>query len=538
MRHIRDLKLGFNDAENYRRKDEKDFFNRIFLRDDALDKTCQESTFFLCGEKGTGKTAYAVFLANNDYKNTVSRLVYIRETDYKKFVDMRRNQHLALSDYTDVWKVIIYLLLAEKLASDDQQGELLSRFSRFRQLRSAIDEYYSSAFTPEIVYAFNFAENSEATAALLARFMNEGSQHPRQNAMSRPTQINLLYIQKKFEQALASLELRRSHILFIDGIDIRPSGVSHEQYLECVKGLANAVWSVNSDFLPNIKGSKGRLKVVLLIRPDIFNSLGLQNQNNKIRDNSVLLDWRTTYKEHRTSNIFRLVDKLLASQQGTQPLASGSAWEYYFPFRMLNMRTKKYDDPAFIPLLRLSFYRPRDIVSMLNILQANVTNEGRPSDAVFKAEDLEAAAFKRPYAEYLLGEVKDQFAFYYTEAEYDLFLRFFTYLKGRNRFTYDAFLVAYASFTQFLQANRLPAPSFLESADQFLQFLFELNLVSYIEPTGDGDDMMRWCFRERSYANISPKVLPHLTYSIHQGLLRSIRVGHDPIVPGARRGSA
>jgi hypothetical protein len=534
LKPIRDLRLGFNDAENYRRKDEKEFFNRIFLRDDALEKICHESTFFLCGEKGTGKTAYAVFLANNDYNNTLSRLVYIRETDYKKFVEMRQKQHLALSDYTDVWKVILYLLLAEKVASDEPSGNLMGRLGKFRTLKAAIDEYYAAAFTPEIVYALNFAENASAAAAVLSRHMNEDSARPRTEAMNRTPQVSLLYIQKKFEQALASLQLTRNHILFIDGIDIRPSGVDYEHYLECVKGLANAVWSVNSDFLPNIKDSRGRLRVVLLIRPDIFNSLGLQNQNNKLRDNAVLLDWRTTYHEYRTSTMFKLVDKLLASQQYGKDLALGAAWDYYFPFRAFNMRMKTYTDPAFIPLLRLSFYRPRDVVSMLNILKTNVVNEGRSADAVFRTEDVEAAAFTRTYAEYLLGEVKDQFAFYYTDAEYELFLRFFTYLKGRIRFTYEDFIGAYAAFTQFLVANNLPAPQFLESADRFLQFIFELNLVCYIEPT-EGDDMMRWCFRERSYSNISPKVRTHLMYGLHHGLLRAIRVGHDPVAAARRQ---
>ena len=61
-------------------------------------------------------------------------------------------------------------------------------------------------------------------------------------------QTNLLFIQNHFEDALRSLKLSRNHILFIDGIDIRPSSILYEDYLECVKGLANAVWSINTDF--------------------------------------------------------------------------------------------------------------------------------------------------------------------------------------------------------------------------------------------------------------------------------------------------
>lgn len=69
---IPDLNLGFRDAENYKRRENKDLFNRIFIRTRELDNLCALNVFFLVGEKGTGKTAYAVYLANNSYKNTRS----------------------------------------------------------------------------------------------------------------------------------------------------------------------------------------------------------------------------------------------------------------------------------------------------------------------------------------------------------------------------------------------------------------------------------------------------------------------------------
>src|ERR1051325_1884475 len=383
MRSIKDLRLGFRDAENYRRKDEKEFFNRIFMRDDVLDRVADPSTFFLCGEKGTGKTAYAVFFANNDHKNTLSRLVYIRDTDYQKFAAVRRGRGATLADYAAIWKVIIYLLLAEKIKTDERKSNLLSLFSKFRRLHAAIDEYYASAFTPAIESAFTLPEHPESAATTLAHHMTDETERPRAAAVFRNAQVSMLYIQRQFEDALGAVKLGHNHILFIDGIDIRPSGLDYDEYLMCVRGLANAIWSVNSDFLPNIKDSKGRMKVVLLLRPDIFNSLGLQNQNNKLRDNSVLLDWRTTYTEYRSSAIFRLTDKLLASQQ-PEALTPGDAWDYYFPFAVRNLKTRRTTDPAFIPLLRISFYRPRDIVAMLHILQTNFANDdSRPARAVF-----------------------------------------------------------------------------------------------------------------------------------------------------------
>lgn len=83
MKPFKSLNLGFLDAENYLERDNKSFFNEIFLKDENLDKLLRSSTYFLIGEKGTGKTAYSVFLSNGEYKKTKSTIKYIRETDFR-----------------------------------------------------------------------------------------------------------------------------------------------------------------------------------------------------------------------------------------------------------------------------------------------------------------------------------------------------------------------------------------------------------------------------------------------------------------------
>lgn len=65
MKPVRELTFGFSDAENYRRRENKDLFNQIFLRTDALEVIQDPGIFFIVGEKGTGKTAYAVYLSNS-----------------------------------------------------------------------------------------------------------------------------------------------------------------------------------------------------------------------------------------------------------------------------------------------------------------------------------------------------------------------------------------------------------------------------------------------------------------------------------------
>ena len=523
MLEIPKLNFGYNDAENYRRREEKELFNSLFVRTEHLDQLCNNDRFFLMGDKGTGKTAYAVYLVNNFYNNIFASLSYIRETDYQKFVTLKKEKHLVLSDYTDIWKVILLFLLSQHIKERERSSRILGNITKFRNINKAIEEYYSGAFSPEIQYALNFVEQSKLAAELVLKYMGTTAEKSKEVSFSEVRfQTNLVYIGRKLEEALRALKLGANHLLFIDGIDIRPSSIPYGDYLECIKGLANAVWSLNNDFFANIKDSVGRLRVVLLIRPDIFSSLDLQNQNNKIRDNSVLLDWRTTYPLYRKSLIFKVADRLLSSQQA-MPLGPGVAWDHYFPYKIIEHGQRKRD--SFISFLRFSLYRPRDIITMLKVLQQLFIQEGRNLKEVFGKEDFDNTEFRRIYADYLSGEIKDSLSFYHTTKEYELFMKFFEYLEGKPRFIYDEYLEAYDRFTLFLRHNNIPKPNFFESADTFLQYLYELNVICYIEETTDKETWVRWCFRERSTADISPKIKTHLTYEIHYGLRKAINIG-------------
>lgn len=524
MKTVSELYFGFRDAENYRRRENKDLFNHLFVRNKALDDLCNDGTYFLVGEKGTGKTAYAVYLCNNSYRDTLASLKYIRETEYSKFLEMKRSRHLVLTDYTNIWRIILCLLLAENIIHREKRSMLLAPFKRFGALRKAIDDYYAHAFSPEIIHAIRFVEESKLAAELLCKYSKiAGEEKETVTFTETRFQTNLLFIQRHLEEALAELKLKRNYILFIDGIDIRPACIPYEDYLECVKGLANAVWSLNNDFLGNIKDSKGRLKAILLIRPDIMNSLDLQNMNSKIRDNSVMLEWVTTYPEHRFSHLFAITDRMLSNQQD-KFLEEGQAWDYYFPFDASNVQTRFNTCSSFISVLRRSLYRPRDILTMLTILRENLIKEHRADKDVFAEKDFSTPAFTRPYSDYLLGEVKDHLSFYHQAKDYELFLKFFQFLNGRSRFNYSDYLTAFTAFESFMRNNNHVKPAFCGSPDNFLQFLYELNVLCYILYT-DNSPFFGLCFRERTPSNISPKIRTHVNYEIHYGLMKALDLG-------------
>ena len=110
MKRIGDLDFGFADAENYKKRENKDLFNRVFIKNDYLDSLCDLSVSFLMGEKGTGKTAYAIYMVNSTYKNNRSDIKYIRETEYRKFITLKEDKHLQLPTstvYFVKWLIIL-----------------------------------------------------------------------------------------------------------------------------------------------------------------------------------------------------------------------------------------------------------------------------------------------------------------------------------------------------------------------------------------------------------------------------------------------
>lgn len=532
MKLIKDLDFGYVDALSYMKSKQKQKFKKWFIKDENLKRLCSEDISFIIGEKGTGKTSYAVFLSNEEYCGVSSTVKFVKDTDYKDFLYLKRENKLLFSDYSSIWEMILLLLISKKIIDDESTIKdkfLIGKFNKFNKLNSAINEYFSNSFEPEIECAIRMVLGSKKVAELFAGNKEKiggglSFNNSEENESTRISfQRNIYYIIKEFKDAINDLKLEKEHILFMDGIDIRPSDVEHVDYLECIKGLSSAILKLNNDFFPNIKDTKGTCRVVLLIRPDIFESISLHNMNAKIRDNSIVLNWTTNYDSHRFSLLFSAVEKMISTQCDN---VENTSWDYYFPWeaKTLDFALPEGQYTSFISFLRLSYHRPRDIFTMLKILQSN--SSYNKEKRIFSLDDFNSPSFQRDYSNYLLGELKDQLSFYYKSSDFEMFLKFFSHLNGNYRFTYDFFLNAFNNMkSELLESSKEP-PQFMSSANDFLQFLYELNIISSIEEAENTNkSVVRWCFRERTQANLFPKVrVGARHFEIFYGLRKSLQV--------------
>ncbi|WP_169400832.1 cold shock domain-containing protein [Thalassobaculum salexigens] len=530
------LNIGFTNAENYRARSNKELLSKYFVRDEYLERLLNPNVFFLIGEKGTGKTAYSTYMRNSRYKEKNAFTYDIRQTEYQKFLELKKSGYLPLSHYSEVWRTLLMILCASSIIDVSSTPKFLQRFSKLRGIKDAMDEFYRNAFSPEVSKVMTFIESSELSSELVAKYGGSGAKTSgkisgKVEDKKTTFQTNLLTLRRSFEDAVSQLNLDEDFILFIDGIDIRPSEIAYEEYFDCVRGLIDAVWSINTDFLSNIRDSRGRIRVVLLVRPDILLTSGLHNVNTKIRDNSVYLDWQTTYKDYRTSRLFSVADRILSSQQSNESdeIRKGTAWDHYFPFQSDNIEYQddglKESVSSFLSFLRFCYHRPRDVNAMMDTMQKILTARG--GSKTVSRSDFNDPTFRDAHANYLLGEVRDQLLFYYTQSDYDQFISFFSYLNGKKKFSYEEYYSAFTRFCADCAASGKALPKFFDTAEVFLQFLYDHNVICYFETDDEGYEkkFIRWCFRERSPANPSPKVRANTDYEIFYGLTKALNVG-------------
>ena len=515
---------------SYKSREEKEFISKILYKDRYLDEIMKPNKYFLIGEKGTGKTSFAVFLNNSDYNNTLSRITALSATDYQRFLKLKDVGKFNISSYVDIWKIILLLLVSHGIK--DRFEEKVLKFSGFRSISDAIEEYYHSAFRPEVEQSLNFVENSELAAKIISKYTElDGKKSSSKQTEFPNFQINLAYLEKKFKDAIASINLEKDFILFIDSIDIRPDQIDYSSYIECIQGLASAAWDLNTEYFSNIKGSKGRIKIVLLMRPDILDNMGFQNLNAKVIDNGVVLDWKTTYSNFNNSSIFNLISGTLAKQQDVGNLLNLGVWKSYFPFDLENLRIpEKVDDP-FVGLLRYSFYRPRDIIQYLKLMQKYV-RENESNTNSFSRESFFSS--QSEFSDYLLGEVKDYIKFYHSTSSFEELVGFFASFGGRNSFSWDDFKAAHNSYKKTLVGKNITIRELESSNEEFLQFIYSLNIVGYTERDLSGGYFVHYCFRDRTTSKLRPKVKYGLEYRIHSGLQRALLVGGGSRTPHAR----
>lgn len=515
---INEIKAPYNDAVNYKSRAEKEFFQKIFLRTEDLKNVTSNSIYYIIGEKGSGKTAYAVYYDNNSPSGIKSQLTTMTETQYLRFINLKRQGKLVISDYANIWRSML-LFMVGRMVVEKSKNPLHYVTGKFSKIEGAIKKWSSNALNPEIESAFEAITSETVKGNLKAGDFGEvqadsGFQQTTKDTVLRH---HLLETESIFKEAISSLKLSDSHILFIDGIDFRPENVNYGEYINCIKGLGEAAWQLNTEYFNNIRDSKGRIKIVLLIRPDVFHVLNLYNSNSRLQDNCIFLDWSTTEKEYKTSPLYSLSERFFSVQQEKQ--VTEDCWnKYYEQDGSLGYSFKK--------LIKTSFQKPRDILTFIRLSKSHANKQGKGNLTKFDDYIVDDVALGREYSDYLLGEVRNYAAFYMTQDDFSKYLKIFQYLNGSSKFVMSDFRDAFDLFKKWAQGEKFNATEYLRDAESLLQLLYDVNLVGYSEElAGANENFFHWSYRERSANNIAPQVKTSGKLMLNPGVSKALDIG-------------
>jgi hypothetical protein len=516
---LADLQEPFNDAVNYKTRQEKEFFSRIFLRTDDLQSCLKPAVYYLIGEKGSGKTAYAAYLENNNVDETRCRLSTMTETQYKRFITLKKRGQLEYSDYANIWRPMLLNMVAQALVHKSK-GFFASVTGKFDLLEQEVERFNKDALNPEVEVAFEMVNESMDSLSLGYDKIVKADLKDTSRSTEKTESIkhHLLEKETRLKQAIGDLQLSKNHVLFVDGVDYRPAGVPYNDYLNCVKGLGEAVWQLNIEFFGNIRDSKGRIKIVLLARPDVFHKLNLYNSNSRLRDNAVLLEWASTESAFRSSQLYEATGKFFSSQQ-TAPVSAVEAADHY-------LRAED-NHSIFRRLLRTSFQKPRDILTFIRIARkVSMRRLGRGGSNRFESDIVQQPEYTKEYSDYLLGEVRDYANFYMEQGDFFLYIKLFQYLNGKGEFTFTEFSAAYDRFKRWISGEKVHATEYLRDPEALLQFFFDVNVIGYRESVGDEQEkFVHFSFRERTLTNIAPKVKTSALLIVNPGVAKALDIG-------------
>lgn len=423
MIQFTDLEIPFDEAENYLQANNKSKLNKLFYKDENFNKLLQDTTYFLVGDKGSGKTTYSAYFCNNMIEGNIrSKRYVVTVDDYNKIIQMKKEGKLNYSHYVTLWKAIILIKLFATI--DDSEISLWGGkahkaikdlLTMYNFTRFSIDEFSPVSLIDNEKFVKNFGGALNVEGLSLNASME--TEKEQQRGLTQHVFFDSwVYFINTLLEGLSKLRLKNNHYLFIDGIDSRPTDIKFDDYKKCVYPLVRAVYEINAEILSKVKDrNKGRLQVILLTRLDIFVNSGLGNPGSKLSDNAAFLNWGQLKEDcYDKSGIYALVNNIINSNSvGEEKLT----WNNFFNFR-IKRDGQEFDSFAYF--LRTTTARPRDFVKILKIVQEQCIRQSanNPTQDMVKSD-----LFMRSYSTYFTDSIRTMLSFYYDPQDIKLLLR-------------------------------------------------------------------------------------------------------------------
>lgn len=431
---LNEIQFGKIDAYNELQEYGIELFKNSFLQYEKykIDEFLTGSRYFVCGNKGTGKTAFLKYLEcsladdpenliipirfksdlDNEDKKTLSKTATnVKEEIIEEVNTANHRNHVI------VWQV--FLINKIFRAIDNGEYKVFLPNKELESLKKLLNSIYSESKTklmPKITKGY-----AKANASLLKGIDAELGVEIEFNEAT--SDVNFSQAAKTIVKLFESLEYTTNNVYVIfDELELSVRNKKeNDRDIELVRDLILAV-----DKLNNICKRKGYgIKFIASVRNEVINSvLSSGYEINKcVEDYGVDITWFQKGGNYEDSPLLKIIEnKIIGSEKQKGITEHGDVWSKYFSESINGIGVKKY-------ILNYSWYRPRDVIRMMGLVQQHYG-----SSQIFTQEMFDRAL--QDYSERSWNEIVEELRLTYSADDVKAIKKIFTNIEVPFSYAY------------------------------------------------------------------------------------------------------
>lgn len=426
---------------------------RYFVKTPLLERVLRGGRWMVIGRKGTGKTAIYEYLRQAVPSDLDGhRTIALSFKDYPWPIQRlyRESMESEISSYQRSWRyIIIVKCLAGLIDTMENKGNLPTDLKAAKQLLMKLFGRPDPDLL-EIVKSKIFrlkslnlpgAEIDEASLTLGGLEFDDVAQH---EELQRQLRANAFQLLDYFDGVYRRHATHARQLVIIDQLDENWLHGEIEEYSKILVTLILCAQNINHSTVYD-----GKLKVVVFLRADIYETLRFNDKNKVYQDGAVEIKWDY---DSLDAMITERIEKYAPSEACLDfQQRSASIFE---------KKTVRHGATPLKHMLRRSFYRPRDLIVYLNkIREIHKT----AASALYTSKDLYAA--EKNVSSSMYDELIDEWGAQNPDFE--------SYLMALQNIGYEIF-----TRTQFVEKYRSIEPTASDGEiNEILRFLFSNSII-------------------------------------------------------------
>ncbi len=380
-------------------EDDEDLM-QYFLNTPQINQIINQNKWMVLGRKGTGKTAIYKYFQSDNYlnENPTSIVVPLNFKSYpwpihKLYKDSMEGE---ISAYSKSWE---YIILTQSLICLIQKYEADS-FSLPKDLKKAkdiINKIYGNPFPSivEIIKGKVARIDNLSLPSIEAGSFNVSVGEISFEELSDDKKLltslktNAFTLSNYFKRVLTSSLNDKSIIIILDQLDENWLESEISEYSKILVSLINVCKELNTtnDF-------NKKLKCILFIRTDIYETLRFNDKNKIHQSSSIEIRWD---EDSLNEMFYTRIKKYKHTSINLDDTKKSNL--------VFDVSYVKHGATPFKHILRYSFYRPRDIIVYFNKVRNSYTDS---KSGLYSSKNLYAA--QKDFSTNLYNELLDEWA--------------------------------------------------------------------------------------------------------------------------------